>query len=63
MSNRRLAAGIIFLLIAQFCVAQAAPSKTDVEKRVDSILSKMTQEEKITINRRDQRRALLSLIE
>jgi len=49
MSNRRLAAGIIFLLIAQFCVAQATQSKTDVEKRVDSILSKMTQEEKITI--------------
>jgi beta-glucosidase len=49
MSNRRLAAGIIFLLIAQFCVVQATPSKTDVEKRVDSILSKMTQEEKITL--------------
>ena len=49
MSNRRLAVGIGFLFVAQFCLAQATPSKTDVEKRVDSILSQMTQEEKITI--------------
>jgi beta-glucosidase len=49
MSNRRLAVGIVFLFVVQFCVAQATPSKTEVEKRVDSILSKMTQEEKITI--------------
>ena len=49
MSNRRLAVGIVLLFIAQFCLAQAGPSKTDIEKRVDSILSQMTQEEKITL--------------
>src|SRR5712691_7299204 len=49
MSNRRLAVGIVLLFVAQFCLAQATPSKTDVEKRVDSILSQMTQEEKITL--------------
>ncbi len=49
MSNRRLAVGIVLVFIAQFCLAQATPSKTDVEKRVDSILSQMTQEEKITL--------------
>src|SRR5712692_2433780 len=49
MSNRRLAVGIVLVFIAQFCLAQATPSKTDLEKRVDSILSQMTQEEKIAI--------------
>ena len=49
MSNRRLAFGIVLLFVAQLCLAQATPSKTDVEKRVDSILSQMTPEEKITI--------------
>src|SRR6266567_5295535 len=49
MSNRRLAVGIVLLFVTQFCMTQATPSKTDVEKRVDSILSKMTPEEKIEI--------------
>ena len=49
MSNRRLAVGIVLLFVAQFCMAQATPSKTGVEKRVDSILSQMTQEEKIEL--------------
>jgi len=50
MSNRRLFAAIIFLSFIQQNVAQTAlPSKADVEKRVDAILSKMTQEEKIEI--------------
>jgi len=49
MSNRRLAVGIVLLFVAQFCLAQATLSKTDVEKRVESILSQMTQEEKITL--------------
>ena len=49
MSNRRLAVGIVLLFVAQFCMAQATPSKTGVEKRVDSILSQMTQEEEIAI--------------
>jgi len=50
MNNRRLFAAIIFLSFIQQNVAQTAlSSKADVEKRVDAILSKMTQEEKIEI--------------
>jgi beta-glucosidase len=51
MSIRRLVIGVILLLVfaAQLCPAQATPSKADLEKRVDSILSQMTQEEKLTI--------------
>src|SRR5260370_16502356 len=49
MNNRRLAVGIVLLFVAQFGVAQATPLRTDVEKRVDAILSQMTQEEKIEI--------------
>ena len=45
----RWAVGIVVLLLAHFGVAQGAPLKVDVEKRVDSILSKMTLEEKIEI--------------
>jgi len=47
--SRRLAVSAIALLLAYFGVAQAAPSKMDVEKRVESILSKMTLDEKIEI--------------
>ena len=47
--SRRLAVSTIALLLTYFGVAQAAPSKMDVEKRVDSILSKMTLDEKIEI--------------
>lgn len=53
MTKKNFAAVIVFLvflLLAQFSVAQAAlPSTASVEKRVDSILSKMTLEEKLTI--------------
>ena len=49
MSNRRLAVAIVLLFVAQFCLAQAPPSITDLERRVDSILSQMTQEEKIIL--------------
>jgi hypothetical protein len=50
MSNRKLFAAIIFLPFIQQNVAQTALlSKADVEKRVDAILSQMTQEEKIEI--------------
>ena len=49
MSVRRLAVGVVVLFVAQCGMAQATPSKTDVEKRVDSILGKMTLEEKIEI--------------
>ena len=46
MNSRGLVAAVL-LLATQLVMAQAVPSKTDVEKRVDSILSKMTIEEKI----------------
>jgi beta-glucosidase len=50
VSNRKLFAAIIFLSFIQQNVAQTAlRSKADVEKRVDAILSKMTEEEKIEI--------------
>jgi hypothetical protein len=48
-SSRGFAVAIVFLCAAQFGMAQAAASKTDVERRVDSILSKMTIDEKIEI--------------
>jgi beta-glucosidase len=47
MSGRSFAVAIALLLAAQFGMAQGASSKTDVERRVDSILGKMTIEEKI----------------
>ena len=47
MRVRRVAAGIVLLFVTQFGMAQGATSKADVEKRVDSILDKMTLEEKI----------------
>src|ERR1700738_4851747 len=49
MSSRRLAIAIVLLFAAQFGITQAAPAKTEVEKRVDSILSQMTLDEKIEI--------------
>jgi len=49
LSGPRFAVAIVLLSITQFGMAQATPSKLDVEKRVDSILSKMTIEEKIEI--------------
>src|SRR6202162_751418 len=49
MSNRGLLVALVLLSLGQFTIAQAPPSKADVEKRVDSILSEMTLEEKITI--------------
>jgi beta-glucosidase len=49
ISVRRLRVGIFLLCVAQFGMAQTTPSKTDVEKRVDSLLGKMTLEEKIEI--------------
>jgi len=48
-SGPGLAVAIVLLFVAQFGMAQATPSKPDVEKRVDSILSKMTLDEKIEI--------------
>jgi beta-glucosidase len=49
MNNRRLAVAVFLFFAVQFGITQAAPSKTDVEKRVDSILSQMTLDEKIEI--------------
>ncbi|MGC2326832.1 MAG: glycoside hydrolase family 3 N-terminal domain-containing protein, partial [Candidatus Sulfotelmatobacter sp.] len=47
MMNVRRSAVAIVLLAAQLGIAQATPPKADVEKRADSILSKMTLDEKI----------------
>src|ERR1700723_1431254 len=47
MSNRRVLVALVLLSVGQFTIAQTPPSKADVEKRVDSILSQMTLEEKI----------------
>ena len=50
MGNRKLLSAIIFLSFIPLNLAQTVrPSRVEVEKRVDSILSKMTQEEKIEI--------------
>lgn len=46
-SGRTFAVAVVLLLVAQFGMAQTTPLKADVEKRVDSILGKMTTEEKI----------------
>src|SRR6266446_6459688 len=48
-NNGRLALAIVLLSFVQCVIAQSTPSKVDVEKRVDSILSKMTLAEKIEI--------------
>src|SRR6266849_5648518 len=48
-NNRSLAVAIVLLSIAQAVIAQATPSKVEVETRVDSIVSKMTLAEKIEI--------------
>ena len=47
MSGWALAVAGVLLLVAQFGMAQAMPSKADVERRVDSMLGKMTIDEKI----------------
>jgi beta-glucosidase len=49
MNNRRLAVVIVLFFAAQFAIPQAPPSKPEVEKRVDSILSQMTLDEKLEI--------------
>jgi beta-glucosidase len=47
LRGRSFAVAIALLLVVQFGMAQATPSKADVEKRVDLILGKMTLDEKI----------------
>ena len=49
MHSRRLAVALLVLAFAHYVAAQATASKPDVEKRVDSILSQMTLDEKIEI--------------
>ncbi|MGA8151891.1 MAG: glycoside hydrolase family 3 C-terminal domain-containing protein [Terriglobales bacterium] len=49
MIHRKSRVAIVFLFVAQFVLAQAGPSSADVEKRVKSILSEMTLEEKFEI--------------
>jgi beta-glucosidase len=49
MTRRNFAGAIVFLFLAQFSVAQAVASSAEVERRVDSILIKMTLAEKITV--------------
>src|SRR6202140_4576260 len=45
--RRRLCVAAVLLVLAPGIFAQTAPSKADVEKRVDQLLSKMTVDEKI----------------
>ena len=49
MSRRRLAVIVVLLSLVQHVVAQSDLLATDIEKRVDLLLSKMTVEEKIEI--------------
>ena len=49
LSGRRLVIAVALILTAQFGMAQTTLSKAEVEKRVVSILSQMTLEEKINI--------------
>src|SRR6202161_2293998 len=49
MSNRGLLVALVLLSLGQLTIAQAPLPKADVEKRVDSILSQMTLDEKIEI--------------
>src|ERR1700676_1485850 len=48
-NNGRLAVAIVLLSFVQCVIAQSTPSKVEVEKRVDSVLSKMTLAEKFEI--------------
>ena len=47
--SRRLGVTVVVLTLVPCAISQATPLKIDVEKRVDSILGKMTLEEKIQI--------------
>jgi beta-glucosidase len=47
LRTRTFAVAVILLVVAPFGISQSAPSKADVEKRVDSLLVQMTLDEKI----------------
>jgi beta-glucosidase len=49
MRERGLLVAVVLLSLGQFTIAQVPTPKADMEKRVDSILSQMTMEEKIEI--------------
>src|SRR5215471_2292690 len=47
--TKKTGVGLAILLFAHMALAQTLPSKTDVERRLDSILGKMTVDEKVEI--------------
>ena len=47
--SRRLTLSVVLLTLVPCAISQTTPLKIEVEKRVDSILGKMTLEEKIQI--------------
>ena len=49
LKGRSFSVAVVLILAAQLVMAQTTPSKADVEKRVDSILSQMTLNEKLEI--------------
>jgi beta-glucosidase len=49
MKSRKVILGILIPLLAQFAISQTTLSKTDVENRVNSLLGRMTIEEKLEI--------------
>jgi beta-glucosidase len=49
LNGRSFLVAVVLISVAQVVVAQTTPSTADVEKRVDSILSQMTVDEKIEI--------------
>jgi beta-glucosidase len=49
MKSRKVILGILIALLAQFAISQTTLSKTDVENRVNSLLGRMTIEEKLEI--------------
>jgi beta-glucosidase len=49
MNIRSFAIALVLIFLTQSAIAQVPPSNTDIEKRVDSILSKMTLDEKLEI--------------
>ncbi len=49
MRSRRLASALVIVSLVQWVTAQATVPNAETEKRVDSILGKMTSEEKIAL--------------
>lgn len=49
MNIRSFAIALVLIFVTQFAIACVSPSNADIEKRVDSILGKMTMDEKLEI--------------